>query len=231
MLVLFPDAAHDIGHPILNLLLHALNALLLFTGQVEASVQCVGTASVYLDELLVLEELLFRDEAGASGEILLGSIVVAAEVVTMGHALAVVIPIPGHKLNTEFTVCSCQHCAVEVGQHSVVTSQSVQLERGRLLHLPHIFSSSADDPVGFVLCGFAFRGSDILTTVGDAADLTDFTQWLIVQPDAERAAQDLFGMEALAVEDKGSFCEVPFLFLCVHVESTPSYEIKKAPIS
>ena len=69
VLILLTDAAHDIRHPILNLLLHALNALLLFTGQVEASVQCVGTASVYLDELLVLEELLFGDEAGAAASL------------------------------------------------------------------------------------------------------------------------------------------------------------------
>ena len=81
VLVLCSDAAHDIRHPTLNLFLYALDALLLFVGQVEASVQRVGTASVYLDELLVLEELPFRDEAGACGEVLLGSIVVAAEVV------------------------------------------------------------------------------------------------------------------------------------------------------
>ena len=122
VLVLFSDAAHDIGHPIFDLLLHALDAFLLLIGQVEARIQCVGTAAIYLDELLVLEELLFRDEAGAGGEVLLGSIIVSGEVVTVGHSLAVVIPIPGDKLDSVFAVRSGQHRSIEVGQHSVVTS-------------------------------------------------------------------------------------------------------------
>ena len=121
MLVLFSDAFRDIRHPIFDLLLHAPDAFLLFIGQVKACIQCVGTAAIYLDELLVLEELLFRDEAGAGGEVLLCSIIVSGEVVTMGHSLAVVIPIPGYKLDAVSAVRSGQHRPIEVGQHSVVT--------------------------------------------------------------------------------------------------------------
>ena len=122
MLVLFSDSVNDIRHPIFDLLLYAPDAFLLFIGQVKTCIQCVGTAAIYLDELLVLEELLFRDEAGAGGEVLLGSIIVSGEVVTVGHSLAVVIPIPGDKLDSVFAVRSGQHRSIEVGQHSVVTS-------------------------------------------------------------------------------------------------------------
>ena len=71
MLVLFSDSVNDIRHPIFDLLLYAPDAFLLFIGQVKTCIQCVGTASIYLDELLILEELLFGDEAGAGGEVLL----------------------------------------------------------------------------------------------------------------------------------------------------------------
>ena len=64
VLVLFSDAFRDIRHPIFDLLLYAPDAFLLFIGQVKACIQCVGTAAIYLDKLLVLEELLFGDETG-----------------------------------------------------------------------------------------------------------------------------------------------------------------------
>ena len=67
MLVLFPDTLHDIGHSVFDLLLDALDTLLLFVGQVEACIEGVSSTTVYLDGLLVLEELLFRDETGAGG--------------------------------------------------------------------------------------------------------------------------------------------------------------------
>lgn len=80
MLFLFSNAVHDVRRSVLDLLLDALDAFLLFAGQVEACVEGVGTASVDLDELLILEDLLFRDEAGAGGKVPLGTFIVTGEV-------------------------------------------------------------------------------------------------------------------------------------------------------
>jgi len=202
------------------LFLYAFDTLFLFVGQVKASIQRISTASVYLDELLILEELLFGDEAGAGGEVLLGSIIIPAEVVSPMQTCSIVITLPCDELHTILAVHSRKHSAVEFGQQFVLVLQSNCFQRGRLLHLLHILRGTADDPVGFVLCGLTFRGGDILSTVGDAADLADFTQRLIVQPDTERAAQDLFGMESLTVEGEGRFSEVHFLLLCVDIHLT-----------
>ena len=220
VLVLFSDAVYDIRHPIFNLLLYALDALFLFVGQVEACLQRVGAASVYLDELLVLEELLFGDEAGAGGEVLLGSIIVPAEVVPPMQTCSIVVALPCDELHTMFAVHSRKHSAIEFCQQFVLVLQSNCFQRRSQFHLLHILRGTADDPVGFVLCGLTFRGCDVFTSIGDSANLADFTEGLIVQPDTERAAQNRFSMEAFTVEGESRFGEIHFLLLCVHINNS-----------
>ena len=72
VLVLFPDAAHDIRHPILDLFLYALDALLLFIGQVEASIQCVGAASAFIISQYLVERGLTTDISRLAAQVISG---------------------------------------------------------------------------------------------------------------------------------------------------------------
>ncbi len=84
MLILLSDAFHNIRHTVFDFFLDTLDAFLLFIGQVEPSIQCVCTAAVNLDELRILEKLLFRDEAGTGSKILLSPKIIFHKVVSVG---------------------------------------------------------------------------------------------------------------------------------------------------
>ena len=76
MLLLLPYAIQSIGSRNGNLLLNAPDALFLLSSQVKTSVQGVGAAAVDFDKLFLIEDLLFGNEAGADGEVLLGTYIV-----------------------------------------------------------------------------------------------------------------------------------------------------------
>lgn len=63
----------------------------------------------HLDESFILEKPLFEYETGTGGKVLLGTIVISVEVVTVAYTLVVVVPVPGHELNAVFAVRSSQH--------------------------------------------------------------------------------------------------------------------------
>ena len=89
MLFLLSYAFQGIGSCYGNLFLNAPDALFLPGSQVKTSVQGVGAAPVDLNKLLLIEDLLFGDEAGADGEILLGACIVFLKVIALVEARAV----------------------------------------------------------------------------------------------------------------------------------------------
>ena len=114
MLLLIFNATHNVWHPVFDLFLDALDTFLLFKGQIETCIKGISTTSVDFDELLILEELLFRNESGTDGEVTFGSLVVAGEIVTVEQTLAVMIPVPDEHLNTILTVGGSQYGSVEI---------------------------------------------------------------------------------------------------------------------
>lgn len=80
MLLLLIDVIQDIGHSAQDLFLNAFDALLLVVGQIESGVQGISTAAVNFSELCLIEYLLFRDETGTGGKVLLGAQIVFLKV-------------------------------------------------------------------------------------------------------------------------------------------------------
>ena len=81
MLLLLPYAIQSIGSCNGNLLLNAPYALFLLGSQVKTSVQGVRAAPVDFNKLLLIENLLFGNEAGADGEVLLGTCIIFLKVI------------------------------------------------------------------------------------------------------------------------------------------------------
>ena len=57
-----------------DLFLNTFNALFLVDSQINSGIQCVGAASIDFGELCFVKNLLFGDETGTDGEVLLGSL-------------------------------------------------------------------------------------------------------------------------------------------------------------
>lgn len=104
VMILHLDPAHNIRRSVFNLLPHALDASLLFTGQIATCLQRVGAATADFDERPVPEEMLFRNGAPTGGKVLFGSVVVSGEAVTVGYAILVAASVPGGESDT-ISVC------------------------------------------------------------------------------------------------------------------------------
>ena len=89
MLLLLSYALQGIGSCNGNLLLNAPDALFLLGSQVKTSVQGVRAAPVDFDKLLLIEDLLFGNEAGADGEVLLGTYIVFLKLIALVETCAV----------------------------------------------------------------------------------------------------------------------------------------------
>ena len=73
------------------------------------------------------------------------SIVVLHEVMPVGHACAVVIPIPCDELNAVFARSTCQHRAAKVSEDTVVAIQSAGFELWGGFHSGHILQRLRGD--------------------------------------------------------------------------------------
>ena len=92
-------------------------------------------------------------------------------------------PIPCDEVDSVFTLNSSQHSAIEIRQHLVAVLQTVGFQKGRHLHLPHIFRCDTDDLIHLVLGGDPFRLVNILIAVGNTAALSYFTKLCPVKQD------------------------------------------------
>ena len=162
--------------------------------------------------VLVCEETL-RYKAGADGEILLGALVISAEVVPVRNTFPVEIPVPGNELHTGLAGHTGQDCTVEICQHPAAVLQATDLQRGSTLHLPHVFGSGANDFERLVLCLQPLRSGDV--PVSDAADLVDLAERLPVQHHIQMPVLEPLNLKALSPEDTDRFSEVSdFCFFC-----------------
>ena len=116
MLLLLSYALQSIGSCNGNLLLNAPDALFLLSSQVKTSVQGVGAAAVDFDKLFLIEDLLFGNEAGADGEVLLGTCIVFLKVIALIETCAVEAPVPCDELDAKPGGMGSQHGSVEVSQ-------------------------------------------------------------------------------------------------------------------
>lgn len=140
VMVQFFVALHEIRYAGLDLILDAADAFRLLAGQVYACVQGVSAALVDLDQLLIREDAVFRYQSGTGGKVLLGSLVVSTKVVSVGHAIAIKVPIPCNELYAGLAVCAGQNCAVEISQHLVAVFQILD-PQGGASSIPRIYSA------------------------------------------------------------------------------------------
>ena len=124
MLLLLSYALQSIGSYNGNLLLNTPDALFLLGSQVKTSVQGVRAAPVDFNKLLLIENLLFGNEASADGEVLLGTYIVFLKVIALVETCAVEAPAPCDELDAKPGGMGSQHGSVEVSQQAVVTGQA-----------------------------------------------------------------------------------------------------------
>lgn len=124
MLILLSYAFQGIGSRNGNLFLNTPDALFLLGGQLKTSVQGVRTAPVDFNKLLLIEDLLFGNQAGADGEVLLGPCIVFLKVIALIETCAVEAPVPCDELDAKPSGMCSQHGSVEVSQQAVVTGSS-----------------------------------------------------------------------------------------------------------
>ena len=130
MLLLLIDVIQDIGHSAQDLFLNAFDALLLVVGQIESGVQGISTAAVNFSKLCLIEYLLFRDETGPGGKVLLGARIVFLKVASVVKTCAVKVPVPGNKVDTILGRMSGQNRSVEISQYLEISRQPLSLQRG-----------------------------------------------------------------------------------------------------
>ena len=128
MLLLLPYAIQSIGSRNGNLFLNAPDALFLLGSQVKTSVQGVRAAPVDFNKLLLLEDLLFGNEAGADGEVLLGTCIIFLKVIALVETCAVKAPVPCDELDAKPGGMGSQHGSIEVSQQAVATGQALGLQ-------------------------------------------------------------------------------------------------------
>ena len=74
-----------------------------------------------------------------------GPTIVLHEVVSVGHACAVIVPIPSDELNAVFARSACQRRAAKVSEDTVVTIQSAGFELRSGFHSGHILQRLRGD--------------------------------------------------------------------------------------
>ena len=124
-----------------------------------------------------------------------------------------------------FALNSSQHSAVEIRQHLVAVLQTVGFQKGRCLHLPHIFRCGPDDLIHLVLGGDPFRLVNILIAVGNTTALGYFTKRRTVKQDTQPVSVNFVQLETLLGKDDCCFSEVASLRIftvVVHICFPPS---------
>ena len=127
MLLLLSYALQGIGSCSSNLLLNSPDALFLLGSQVKTSIQGVRAAPVDFNKLLLIENLLFGNETGADGEVLLGTYIVFQKVIALVETCVVEAPIPCDELDAKPSGMGSQHGSIEVSQQAVVIGQALGL--------------------------------------------------------------------------------------------------------
>ena len=169
MLILLSYALQGIGSCNGNLLLNAPDALFLLSSQVKTSVQGVGAAAVDFDKLFLIEDLLFGNEAGADGEVLLGTYIVFLKVIALVETCAVEAPVPCDELDAKPGGMGSQHGSIEVSQQAVVTGQALGLQGRGLFQQCHVLPHGAGQIGGSLTGSFPFRRRYILLPVANAS--------------------------------------------------------------
>lgn len=127
MLLLLSYALQGIGSCSSNLLLNSPDALFLLGSQVKTSIQGVRAAPVDFNKLLLIENLLFGNETGADGEVLLGTYIVFLKVIALVETCVVEVPVPCDELDAKPGGMGSQDGSIEVSQQAVVTGQALGL--------------------------------------------------------------------------------------------------------
>ena len=140
---------------------------------------------------------------------------------TMRYALTVEAPVPGNKLDTIFALDTGQHDVIEIRQHLVAVLQTVGFQKGRRLHLPHIFRCGPDDLIHLVLGIDPFRLIDILIAVGNTAVLGHLAQRRTVKQDTQSTSVSPVRVKSFSGKDNCCFSEVVVLFFCADTHITP----------
>ena len=135
-----------------------------------------------------------------------------------GHTIN---PIPCDEVDSVFALNSSQHSAVEIRQHLVAVLQTVGFQKGRHLHLPHIFRCVSDDLIHHVLGSDPFWLVNILIAVGNTTALSYFTKRRTVKQDTQPVSVNFVQLETLLGKDDCCFSEVTDLFFCADAHIAP----------
>lgn len=140
---------------------------------------------------------------------------------TMTYAFVVEAPVPGNKLDAVFALDTGKHDVIEIRQHLVAVLQTVGFQKGRRLHLPHIFRSGPDDLIHSILGIDPFRLVDILIAVGNAAALGHLAQRRTVKQDTKLAGIRSVRVKSFSGKNDCCLSEVTVPFFCADAHIAP----------
>ena len=153
-----------------------------------------------------------------------GPTIVLHEVVSVGHACAVIVPIPSDELNAVFAWSTCQHRAAEVSEDTVVTIQSAGFELWGGFHSGHILQrlrGDVLDAIQGILCLGRVR---VLSPIEYAALAGDAAEGCAVPKDRQLLSLHQQGSKSCTVQGNTDFFKVAELTACVlgvHVSDPP----------
>ena len=153
-----------------------------------------------------------------------GPTIVLHEVVSVGHACAVIVPIPCDELNAVFARRTCQHRAAEVGEDTVVAIQPAGFELWGGFQSGHILQrlrGDVLDAIQGILCLGRVR---VLSTIEHTALAGDAAEGCAIPMDRQLISLHRQGSKSCTVQGRTDFFKVAKLTACVlgvHVSDPP----------
>ena len=153
-----------------------------------------------------------------------GPTIVLHEVVSVGHACAVIVPIPSDELNAVFARSACQHRAAEVSEDAVVAIQPAGFELRSGFHSGHILQRLRGDVVDAKQGVLCLGRVHILPPIEHASLAGDAAEGCAVPKDRQLLSLHRQGFKACTVQGNTDFFKVAELTACVlvvHVSDPP----------
>lgn len=107
---------NNIRKDFFDLCQHVLDGLFLLVGHIQTIVKCIFTALIHDCHQCWRKQPVFIHKVGACDKVFFGCVIVAAEVMPVGQAFTIEIPVPGYKLYAEASFCGSQKRTIEVCQ-------------------------------------------------------------------------------------------------------------------
>lgn len=153
-----------------------------------------------------------------------GPTIVLHEVVSVGHACAVIVPIPSDELNVVFAWSTCQHRTGKVSEDTVVAIQPAGFELWGGFHSGHILQRLRGDVLDAKQGILCLGRVHILSPIEYAALAGDAAEGCAVPKDRQLRSLQRQGFKACTVQGNTDFFKVAELTACVlgvHVSDPP----------